>query len=202
MIDSYLRSPYQKLVIEPLLKVPFLKKTLPNALTLLALFTGITVFVCLFFKFGFLALLFLWISGFFDTLDGSLARSLNKTSHVGAVFDIFSDRVVETSVILGLYFFDPTRAISCLFMLASSYLCVTSFLVVGIFSKNESNKSFHYSPGMIERAEAFLIFSLMIVFPNFFFPLSYTYSFLVFTTSLVRIGEFAYFSKKSDLTLP
>lgn len=191
MIDSYLRHSYQKYIISPLLKNNYIRKIFPNFITLLALCFGFVCFFCLFFHKKSFAIIALFISGFLDTLDGSLARYLNKIHPKGAVFDIFSDRVVEACVILGLFFFDTdTRALPALLMLISSYLCVTSFLVVGIFTQNTSNKSFHYSPGLVERAEAFIFFSLMIAFPFLFIPLSYLYSFLVFLTALFRIYEF------------
>ncbi|MCH9631032.1 MAG: Inner membrane protein YnjF [Chlamydiia bacterium] len=190
MIDSYLRSPYQKIIINPILRTPLLKRTVPNALTTLALITGLLTGYFLFSQRIILSIVFLTLSGFLDTLDGSLARHLHKTSDTGAAFDIFSDRVVETAIIIGLFLYAPSRGMQALLMLASSYLCVTSFLVVGIFSGNDSEKSFHYSPGIIERAEAFIFFALMILFPSFFTALSYLYTALVLTTAAIRMLQF------------
>lgn len=69
------------------------------------------------------------------------------------------DRVVEFVVVLALWFVAPQqRGLWCLLMLGSMLLCITSFLVVGIFSENQSQKSFHYSSGLMERAEAFSFF--------------------------------------------
>ncbi len=197
MIDTHFRAPYQKLIIEPLLKTKRLKNTLPNLLTLFALVFGVFCFIFLFFQQKTLSFISLICSGFLDTLDGSLARYLDKSTPFGAVFDIFSDRVVETCIILGLYFFSPdVRALPTLLMLASSYLCVTSFLVVGIFTENSSKKGFHYSPGLIERAEAFIFFSVMICLPITFTPLAYLYSLLVALTATLRLYEFKRFTKQ------
>ncbi|PCI94895.1 hypothetical protein COB11_03250 [Candidatus Aerophobetes bacterium] len=198
MIDSYLRSPYQKIIINPILRTPILKKTVPNTLTTLALLTGLLTGYFLFSQRITLSIVFLVLSGFLDTLDGSLARHLHKTSDIGAAFDIFSDRVVETAVIIGLFLYDPTRGLQTLLMLASSYLCVTSFLVVGIFSGKSSEKSFHYSPGIIERAEAFIFFFVMILFPNLFSTLAYLYSFLILLTAVIRMYQF-YIKERQSL---
>lgn len=189
MIDSYGRSLYQKAVVDPLL--PIFSTLSPITLTFCALLSGICITPLLAFHCSFYACGMLVVSGFFDTMDGSVARLKNQTSPFGAAFDITSDRFVEFSVILGLYFFDPeNRALSCLLMLGSILFCVTSFLVVGIFTQNSSEKSFHYSPGLMERAEAFIFFSLLIMFPDYFFLVSTLFSGLVFLTGLYRLRQF------------
>ena len=110
---------------------------------------------------------------------------------MGAILDITCDRCVEFSIILGLYLVDPTsRPFLSFMMLGSVLVCVTTFLVVALFTPNESEKGFHYSPGLIERAEAFLFFGLMILFPPLFTPLAALFSILVFLTGLLRIRQF------------
>ena len=76
-------------------------------------------------------------------------------------------------------------------MLGSMLVCVTSFLVVGIFVENHTEKGFHYSVGLIERAESFLFFILMIVFPEWFGVLSLLFIILVFYTAIERLYRFA-----------
>lgn len=190
MIDSFFRSPYQKRVIDPLLKWNPLKGVSPSLVTSLGL--GVGLFVPLFLAWGFslLALGALLFSGFLDTLDGSLARTQNLTSNKGAVLDIVSDRIVESGVILGLFLYDPARGLLCILMLIGVTICVTSFLIVSLFSENHSEKSFHYSPGLIERAEAFIFFSLLIVFPALFIPLATLFTVLMFITTFQRVYQF------------
>lgn len=192
MIEATFRHIYQKVCINPLLKMGLFNRLHPIVLTLLACATGVCALPLLALQLPFYALGFLGISGFLDTLDGSLARHTGKTSNKGAALDIVSDRAVEFSVILGLYFVEPLdRALPCLLMAGSVLLCVTSFLVVGIFTQNSSGKSFHYSRGLIERAEAFVFFTAMIVFPRAFLPMAYAFSALVLLTALIRILQFA-----------
>jgi archaetidylinositol phosphate synthase len=192
MIDSHFRTSYQKIFVDPILNSGILKKVSP---------TFLTVFSCLF---GLGSCLFLWkgmplaacislfISGYFDTLDGSVARAYEKKSNVGTVLDIVSDRIVEWAVIFGLYLADPeSRAPFALGMTGSVLVCITSFLVVGIFSENETEKSFHYSPGLIERSEAFCFFGVLTLFPSFFQEVSLLFIFLVLLTGLLRIWQFA-----------
>ena len=75
-------------------------------------------------------------------------------------------------------------------MLGSILLCVTSFLVVGIFSENSSKKGFYYSPGLIERLEAFIFFICMLVLPMYFEALSIIFTILVVMTTVIRVMQF------------
>jgi phosphatidylglycerophosphate synthase len=191
MIESTLRNTYQKLCIDPLLRFKIVRNLHPILLTALACVAGVGVLPLLVFGFPLWALFSLILSGFLDTLDGSLARHTGKTSNKGAALDIVCDRIVECATILGLFFLYPTlRALPCLLMLGSVFICVTSFLIVGLFAPNTSEKSFHYSPGLIERAEAFIFFSAMIVFPGVFLLLSYLFSALVLLTAFMRMFQF------------
>lgn len=186
MIDSYLRSPYQTLLVDPLAR--HLQRLPPNLITLLSCLAGLSVLLLP----PLLAPLALLLSGYLDTLDGTLARLHKRTSPLGTALDITSDRLVEFATILALFLIDPTtRGLPCLLMLGAILLCITSFLVVGIFSQNTSSKSFHYSPGLIERAEAFLFFTALFLLPKFFPFLAYTFALLVFTTALIRLYQFS-----------
>ncbi|QVL55356.1 MAG: CDP-alcohol phosphatidyltransferase family protein [Simkaniaceae bacterium] len=191
MIDSNYRTPYQRLIIEPLLKKAFLKGISPLTVTLIGVASGIFIPLFLYFHQSIAALAFLGISGFCDTLDGSLARHKDLSSPSGAVLDIVADRLVEWAILLGLFLYAPeSRGLMTIWMLGSVLLCITTFLVVGIFQKNASEKSFHYSPGLIERAEAFIFFSLMILFPNFFTLLALLFGGLTLLTAIIRIKQF------------
>ncbi len=56
------------------------------------------------------------------------------------------DRCVELATVIGLWLMDSTQLLWFVIdMLASIALCTNSFLVAGIFNKNHSEKSFHYS---------------------------------------------------------
>ncbi len=139
----------------------------------------------------YLAFTLLIITGYLDILDGSVARAVGYPSSIGAVLDIVSDRIVEFSVIVGLFAVDPvSRGLICLLMSGSVLICITSFLVVGIFVPNTGEKSFHYSPGLMERSEAFLFFGLMMLFPSLFMWLGILFVVLVALTAVIRVKEF------------
>lgn len=191
MIETHFRKTYQRLCIDPLLKLRFSQKLHPHVLTCMACLFGISIIPLLSFGFSFLAFVMLMISGFFDTIDGSLARHLKIASPQGAALDIVCDRIAEFAIILGLYAVEPrVRALPAIIMLGSILICVTSFLIVGIFTEKSSEKSFFYSPGLIERAEAFIAFAIMILFPSVFTVSSSIFSFLVLLTAAMRMYQF------------
>jgi len=191
MIDSKFRQLYQKSFVDPILFFFVKSGVHPNILTLFALVFGIMVIPLIANGFGKMAILFMVFSGYLDTLDGSLARATNKSSNIGAFLDIVADRIVEFSVILGLFLVDPTsRGVLCFLMLGAVLICVTTFLSVAIFQENDSNKGFFYSPGIMERAEAFILFTIMIAFPSTFNFVSILFVFLVCLTGMIRTYEF------------
>jgi archaetidylinositol phosphate synthase len=195
MLEYYLRSSYQTYCVDPLVTMLQHKMT-PIQLTLLGGFLGTCVPLFMYFHTLIGAVIFLLLSGYLDSVDGSLARKQQTVTQIGSLLDIFSDRVVEFAIILGLWLYAPfDRSLMCLLMLGSILLCITSFLTVGIFSENNSEKSFHYSPGLMERPEAFIFFVLMIIFENYFFVLSLLFTLLVLFTSCLRIYEFYQFER-------
>jgi phosphatidylglycerophosphate synthase len=159
--------------------------------TVMAGLAGLMVMPLLWFHLRGYATFCLLLSGYLDTVDGSLARMQQMTSPQGAALDILTDRFVEIMVMLGLWGVDPVhRSLLCMIMLASILMCVTSFLVVGIFTQNQTAKSFHYSPGLIERAEAFIFFLLLIWLPKQFVIIAITFSVLVLFTAVSRMYQF------------
>lgn len=199
LLEKIMRDQYQKYFVNSVAKLlsRFTFIT-PNRVSLFSAVVGLLVLLALYCKSPWLALLLMWFSGYLDTLDGSIARLTKTFSNKGSVIDICSDRFVETCIIIGLFLIAPyNRGLYCLLIMASSYLCITSFLVVSIFSDNDSSKSFYYSPGLMERAEAFIFFSLMMIVPILFAFWAILYTVLVLWTAARRLWEFNIASKLS-----
>lgn len=189
MLESYVRPLYQTYFANYIAKL--FKAVSPWHITALACLVGVMVAPALLFNLPRLAIGLLLFSGFLDTLDGSIARETGTTSDVGTVVDIVADRIVEFAVILGLFMVDPSqRALTTITMLGSCYICITSFLVIGIFTPNHSQKGFNYSSGIIERAEAFIFFIMMIWIPNYFNLLGIMFIVLVLLTSYLHLRRF------------
>ncbi len=189
MIEHHLRPYYQKLV-NPI--AHFLgNRVSANQITCLSGLFGTLVFPALLLHQIALAISLLLLSGYCDTLDGTLARFNHSTSDWGSALDITIDRLVEWVVVFALWSVAPNeRGFWCLLMLGSMLLCITSFLVVGIFSANQSQKGFHYSPGLMERAEAFFFFILMMLWPAAFGFLALLFIVLVTLTAIIRLIQF------------
>jgi len=190
MLEELIRPVYQAYLVDPIInKIKY--KVSPDFITIISGILGVGVLLALIQHQILLAIIMLLGSGYCDTLDGSLARATNCTSNWGSVLDIMMDRFVEVCVVLGIFMMSPdTNGLGCLIMLGSFVLCITSFLVVGIFSQNTSEKSFYYSPGLMERAETFCFFILMMIFPNNFNILVGILSLLVIITACERVRQF------------
>ncbi len=191
MIESYIRPSYQHFCVDKFCDWLATKSITPLHITICATLTGVLAAVTIIAQYSWLAVLLLLISGYCDSLDGSLARRLQQTSAFGTVMDLSSDRLVEFVIILALFLVAPqSRALLSMLMLGATLLCITSFLAVGIFSENNGDKSFHYSPGLIERAEAFVFFIVMIVWPTSFNVMASIFTLLVLLTAVLRLYEF------------
>lgn len=192
MIEWYVRPAYQRWCVEPLTRWLYRWGFwTPQRLTFIAGLCGLLCAIFLFQNHCVGACVFLWLSGYFDSLDGSLARMSKSHSPRGAVIDIMSDRMVECLVMVGLFSIAPNvRGLPIVLMLVSTLLCITAFLVVGIFTHNDSEKSFHYSRGLMERPEAFVFYTAMILLPKAFFTLALVYSLLVLLTAALHIYRF------------
>lgn len=192
MIELLLRSKTDAVFVLPLARClqrhAFVSA---NMITLLACLFGLLVIPALYFQHEWVAVGLLLASGYCDMLDGVFARLQQRQSSLGSYLDILADRVVEFAVIVGICLVDPQfRGFYGLLMIGSVLICVTSFLLVGIFSEQESDKSFYYSPGLVERVEAFGFFITMILMPQWFTLLAVLFTTLVMLTAAIRTFEF------------
>lgn len=77
----------------------------PNIFTVAGTFFGFIASACIIFEYFIFGGLALLISGFFDMLDGALARSSGKISVFGGFLDSVLDRYTDLSVMGGIFFF-------------------------------------------------------------------------------------------------
>ncbi|MCX7856770.1 MAG: CDP-alcohol phosphatidyltransferase family protein [Deltaproteobacteria bacterium] len=102
MLSAKLGHSLDPLIIK-VYKIVFFKREInPNVLTLLGFLFGIGCFVSV--VFGYLALggIFLIISGFFDLVDGSLARGTKRVTVFGGFLDSVLDRYTDLLVLSGI----------------------------------------------------------------------------------------------------
>ena len=120
-----------------------------------------------------------------------MARDSKTSSSWGTVLDVTFDRIVEGGILIALAMRHPDSEILFLFLLLaiSIIFTMTVFLTVGAVSEKKSIKSFYYQPGLAERTEGFILFSLMVLFqPHLKF---WTIVFLIveIITGLQRLAE-------------
>ncbi|MCP3031766.1 CDP-alcohol phosphatidyltransferase family protein [Halobacillus sp. A1] len=136
-----------------------------DQITITALFIGLGTSILYVMGFPVLAVVFLWLSGFLDAVDGTMARH-TKTSPFGTVMDITFDRIVEVSMIIAIAYVHPEVMWPLLLLSVSIVISMTIFLVVGSVSEKSGVKSFYYQAGLAERTEGFVLFSIMLLFPS------------------------------------
>ncbi|AJI73466.1 conserved hypothetical protein [Francisella tularensis subsp. novicida GA99-3548] len=194
MIEQKIRPVFQRIFVDSIAKsiAPVIA---PNLITLISLIVGLVAAIAFFIN-QYLCIFLLLLSGYFDILDGSVARLQGSSSSFGTILDILSDRFVESFIIIAIFINQLDIAWVGLLMMMSIIVCISSFLLVGIFSQKESSKSFYYSPGLIERAETFIFFIVMILFPNMVLILGLIYTLLVLWTTLYRCYEFYVYDKQ------
>lgn len=159
-----------------------------NGVTILALLFGCFSGVLAYFEFHIIAVLVLWFSGLLDAVDGTIARKKGSTLF-GTVMDITFDRIVEISVILGLALRYRDSMIWMLLLTCSIILSMTVFLTTGIMSSKKSEKSFYYQAGLIERSEAFLLISAMVMFTQYLNIITIGFFLGVLYTAIQRFFE-------------
>lgn len=131
-----------------------------NALTLAGMLSGVAAAGLVASGWSGWGVATLWISGTLDAADGTLAR-MTRSSPLGAIMDITSDRVVEVAMILALAWRFPAARLELLALTGVIVIAMSLFLSIAAAVVNHSAKSFHYAPGLGERTEAFVCLTLM-----------------------------------------
>ena len=101
----------------------------------------------------------LLIAGFFDVIDGSVAKITKKTSSKGAFLDSVLDKISETTIFLGIAIGSLANPILCLIAVSSSLLVSYTRSRAETLGLNLSGVGFG------ERAERLLILSIMGLIP-------------------------------------
>ena len=189
MLELHLRPLYQRIFVVPIARL-LAKRCTPNAVSLASLFVGIAAAPAIAMDAPWTAVILLLLSGYLDTLDGTIARMTDNCTDFGTMLDITCDRMVEIAIIIGLFAYAPDeRGWFCVAMLGSVLIVVTTFLTAGMFMPNESEKTFNYTPALMERPEAFTFFILMMFFPAYFSWLAYLFIVLVLYTAALRMVQ-------------
>ena len=161
----------------------------PVQLTLVAFVVGLAAGISVALGHTPAAIALLWLSGYLDAVDGTLARRAGRTSAWGTVLDITCDRIVEFAVLAGLALRFPDSRMAIIALLGAIIFSNVVFLLVGALSEKRGEKAFYYQAGLLERTEGFILLSLMIALTSFLLPLTYLFIVLETFTGLQRLRE-------------
>lgn len=174
----------------------------PFHITCIATILGIITSICIVCNFLYIGLLSLWLSGLFDMLDGTIARQRNLTSLSGGYLDLISDRLVECLIILAFSIRLPYHNHAYLLFFVGLLLHFTSFLAfAAIMEKRTTHKgkSIHYDEAIVERAEAFLAFSGMMLLPQYLSIILIVFDICMIYSAFSRIARIIQFHYTYDL---
>ena len=170
----------------------------PNHVTAAALAVGLAAGATLYVGHAVPAVGLLWLSGFLDAVDGSMARQGGTSSLAGALFDIVSDRLVELSIFWALALRHPESLLAMLGLVSAVLLSMTVFLTTGMLAKKTGCKSFHYQAGLMERTEGFIASTAMMLLQGWLVPLTWLYAALIGITIVQRLREARILLKNND----
>lgn len=188
MLDTYARkyvNPIIDITAQLFIKLNFSA----NNVTLLSFITGIMAGVFVYLDLPIISVILLWISGYLDAVDGAIARTNKNSTAVGTLMDITFDRLVEISVILGLALRFPHIQLKLIILTTAIIFSMTVFLTVGALTEKKGIKSFYYQAGLAERTEGFIMFSLMILLPQWNSVVTLIFAIIVIITAVQRFLE-------------
>lgn len=159
-----------------------------NKVTIIALIIGALSGVFIYLSMPITSIVLLWVSGYLDAVDGTVAR-IKGSTYFGTVMDVTFDRVVEIIIIIGVAISNPDQRLNLVILASCIILSMTIFLTTGIMTNKISDKSFYYQTGLAERTEGFIMFSFMIFFKNHLTLIITIFSIMILITAAQRFIE-------------
>jgi CDP-diacylglycerol--glycerol-3-phosphate 3-phosphatidyltransferase len=126
------------------------------------------------------------IAGFFDILDGALARSTNRTTQFGAILDSTLDRLAEAVLLLGILVL-YTREESTAGILVVGVALVGSLLVSYIRARAEA-LGLECQVGLFTRAERVVVLALGLLLSQIDYALIIALAIIV-ALSFITVGQ-------------
>ncbi len=110
------------------------------------------------------------VAGFFDILDGSLARHTNRATRFGAFFDSTMDRLSEATLLVGIAVFNLVSNRPGIEILLVCLALISSFLVSYTRARAEG-LGLDCQVGLFTRAERIIVLTLGLLFSQFDYAL-------------------------------
>ncbi|HEY91097.1 MAG TPA: CDP-alcohol phosphatidyltransferase family protein [Dehalococcoidia bacterium] len=143
---------------QPLMKLLARTSVTPNMITCFGVLISISAGVVIALGHPFIAGFIVLVGGFFDTIDGALARYTGQTSRFGAILDSTLDRLAEAAVLLGLIVYYAAEQ-SVPGIVVAGIVWIASMLVSYIRARAEA-MGLDCTTGLFTRAERIVIMVL------------------------------------------
>jgi len=168
----------------------FGKAASANTYTALVLLFGIGGGLLLALQYVAAAILCILLSGFFDAIDGAVAKANKKSSVFGGIFDSVTDKITETAFYAGFFFGYPG-------LQTASFLAAISFLLSS-YTFKRILKEGKTPPGfvLLERKERIFIIIAAIALAEFYTVASYYLLLLIAAWSFYSVLQMLCAAKK------
>jgi len=170
------------------LVVRFLAKTsiTPNTVTWFGFSLTLGAAALILTGYPFAAGFVILIAGFFDMLDGALARSTDRITRFGGVLDSILDRLAEAALLLSILVI-YAREQSTIGILIVGLALPVSFMVSYIRARAEAS-GLECEVGLFTRAERVIVLALGLLFSRFDYALIIALG-VVVVFSCITIGQ-------------
>ncbi len=183
MLETELRrylQPYIDIIARQCRPLP------PDAITGISLVIGISSAYAITNHALYTSIVLLWLSGLFDVIDGSLARLYQRSSPRGMYADLIADRTVEGALALGISAAYPDCAWYTTLFVTGVLLHFSTFMLAAFMFENTGTKSVHYEASIIERSEAFIGITALLLFPHYRIWILGTLSYAIIIVAILR----------------
>jgi CDP-diacylglycerol---glycerol-3-phosphate 3-phosphatidyltransferase len=156
-----IRKSFAALITSPLVNLLAKSSVTPNMVTWFGFFIILAAAALAAFGHPFAAGWVVLLSGFFDIIDGALARKTNQVTRFGGILDSTLDRASEVIMLIGImafYLFNPELYNPWIIILIG-FTIMGSFLVSYVRARAEALK-IDCQVGIFTRAERVIILAL------------------------------------------
>jgi len=134
----------------------------PNYLTLLGTLIGYASALCIAFGYVKTGGIILIFSGFFDLLDGAIARSTKTVSRFGGFLDSVLDRYTDLFLMFGIFVFFLRQGHT--YALVLTFIAAIGVAIIPYARARAEAASIECKSGMLERPERIIILLVGIFF--------------------------------------
>lgn len=173
-------------ITEPAVKVLARLPVSPNTITWFGFFVSLGAAGLIVTGHYFAAGMVILFAGFFDILDGALARKTDRTSRFGAVLDSTLDRLAEAAVLLGIIVV-YSREESVALVLLVSLVLISSQTVSYIRARAET-QGIDCQVGFFTRGERVIVLSAGLLLNSFEYALVIALS-VIAVLSIITVGQ-------------